>query len=260
MGRAKQTLLTLPLIGRMLRALRKQLNYEPERSKIEASVWIDAVFTNSPIQIVQIGSNDGKSKDPLYHLIQKNKNWKALFVEPVPYLFERLKTNYGNNQRFTFEQVAINDGSIQTFYSVKEEAKKHLPDLPVWYDQLNSFNRNNIVKHLDGILEPYINEMEIKGMRLKDLLVRNSIQQIDLLHIDTEGYDWKILSQLNLQKFRPTVILYEHRHIHEVETKASLGFLKRKYRIYNLGGDFICLSKATVKKSQVKQILIKGHN
>ena len=32
-----------------------------------------------------------KAKTLLYHLIQKNKNWKALFVEPVPYLFERLE-------------------------------------------------------------------------------------------------------------------------------------------------------------------------
>lgn len=31
-----------------------------------------------------------------------------------------------------------------------------MPGLPVWYDQLGSFDRQHIVKHLDGRLEPFI--------------------------------------------------------------------------------------------------------
>lgn len=255
MNKVKQFILKLPLVGRALRALKKRLTYEPESSAIEASVWINHIFDNDPIQIVQIGSNDGKTKDPLFDLIQKNALWKVLFVEPVPYLFKRLKANYGHDSRFTFERLAVNDGSRQVFYSVNEEAKNDLPDLPVWYDQLNSFDKNNILKHLDGILKPYIEEMEIEGIRLQELLNRNGIQNLDLLHIDTEGYDWKILSQLNIRKYKPTIILYEHRHITIEERRASLNFLKRKYRIYNIGGDFICLSKAKVKKQLLHSIL-----
>ncbi len=244
-------------LRKIFNRIKQRFTFEPQTSDLPAEVWIDAVFKNQKIQIVQIGSNDGKSKDPLFDLIQKNTNWQALFVEPVPYLFERLKANYGDDPRFTFEKVAINDGSQQTFYSVKEEAKNHIPDLPVWYDQLNSFDRENIVKHLDGALEPYIVETEIEGITLQKLLSKNQIQQVDLLHIDTEGYDWKILSQLDFKQYQPNVILYEHRHISEEERKASLNFLKRKYRIYNLGGDFICISKTKIKKRVLNTILKK---
>ena len=244
MGRIKQK----------INSIKQWFAYEPGSSEVPASIWIDAVFNNSNIQVVQIGSNDGKSKDPLFDLITKNTKWQALFVEPVPYLFEKLKANYGDHNRFIFEKVAINDGSRQSFYSVKEEAKSHIPDLPVWYDQLNSFDKENILKHLDGILEPYIEEMEIEGITLQQLLNRNKITKIDLLHIDTEGYDWKILSQLDLKKYLPTVILYEHRHISNNEKQASLSFLKRKYRIFNIGGDFICLRKNVVNKDVIQKI------
>ncbi len=207
------------------------------------SIWISKILRGDGASIVQIGSNDGVHGDPLHELIKKNKNWKALFVEPVPYLFEKLKKTYGSNSRFTFKNVAINDGSQQIFYSVREEAKACIPQLPNWYDQLGSFNKDNIVKHLDGVLEPYIEETVLTGLTLRELFKQNNIQEIDLLHIDTEGHDWKILSQLDLDKYNPSVVLYEHKHLSEGEIGDSINFLKRKYSIFKLGGDFICLNK-----------------
>lgn len=49
---------------------------------------IIAKYTPSDGTIIQIGSNDGKSGDPLYSFIMKNKKSKAIFVEPVPYCFK----------------------------------------------------------------------------------------------------------------------------------------------------------------------------
>lgn len=36
--------------------------------------------------VVQIGSNDGMTADPLYCILHEHPSWKALLVEPVPYL------------------------------------------------------------------------------------------------------------------------------------------------------------------------------
>jgi FkbM family methyltransferase len=205
------------------------------------SIWIRKLLSKNDANIVQIGSNDGKYGDPLSKLIKKNTKWKALFVEPVPYLFERLKTNYGSDSRFSFENAAINDGRQQVFYSVKEEAKKHIPNLPIWYDQLGSFDKENLLKHLDGHLEPFIKETLMSGITLKELFQKNNIQHLDLLNIDTEGYDWKILSQLDLDSFNPEIILFEHKHLTKSEKINSINFLKSNYSIFELEGDFICL-------------------
>lgn len=211
-------------------------------------------ITNKYATILQIGSNDGKTGDPIFPLILTKRNWKAIFVEPVPFLFNRLKQNYGTHSRFVFENVAINDGNEQVFYFVKQEAIEHLPELPIWYDQLGSFNKDNILKHLDGILEQFIEEITLQGITLNNLLEKNSITSLDLLHIDAEGYDWKILRQLNLKHIKPTIILFEHKHLDETEKILSVEFLKNDYYIFIFGSDYISIKKEIVKSSDLKKL------
>lgn len=203
--------------------------------------WFDKSLSAKAASLVQIGSNDGKTGDPLYPLLQKNKNWKALFVEPVPYSFEKLQNNYPDKKRFQFENVAINDGTQLTFYWVDHKAKQALPDLPYWYDQLGSFDRQHILNHLDGALEPFILSANLEGLTLQQLFDRNEIKEIDILHIDTEGYDWKILSQLNLKKYQPAFILFEYNHLAKDELNAAIAMLNPQYKLFNLGIDLLAV-------------------
>jgi FkbM family methyltransferase len=219
------------------------------------SVWIKRILNNDNAFIVQVGSNDGISGDPLYDLIHQNKNWEALFIEPVPYLFEKLIKNYKNQSRFIFENVAINDGSIQTFYSVNNSVKSRIPSLPIWFDQLASFKRENITNHLNGVLEPYIEETLINGATLPSLLHKYKIETIDLLHIDVEGYDWVVLSQLDLINFTPDIILYEHKHLSSDEKNQSLNFLKDyNYTVYKLGSDFIGIRNNSTNAKHIRKL------
>ena len=205
--------------------------------------WFDWALKNENAFLVQIGSNDGKTGDPLYPLLQKNKNWKALFVEPVPSSFAKLKANYPDSQRFTYENVAINEGRRMTFYSVDPAAKNTLPDLPYWFDQLGSFNQAHILKHFDGKLKPFIREQILEGVSLPNLLGRNAVEKISILHIDTEGYDWKILSQLDLEKYEPQFILFEQNHLSQNDKQAAEIFLGEKYVLFSLGIDILAVNK-----------------
>ena len=210
--------------------------------KTNPSYWISRVITSPLAQIVQIGSNDGKFNDPLKRLLKTRRNWKALFVEPVPYLFDRLKANYGTAERFAYENAAINDGRSAKFFWVDESAKSAFPNLPPWYDQLGSFDRNHILKHLPQ-LESFIRETEVVGITLSDLFDKHQLTSIDVLHIDTEGHDFKILSQLDLKKFQPTIVLYEHQHLSPDEKRASISFLKPDYEIFEWGADMFAVSR-----------------
>jgi len=203
--------------------------------------WFDKKLNTQDAFIVQIGSNDGKTGDPLFPLLQKNKNWKALFVEPVPYSFKKLKANYPDTNRFAFENVAINQGEPLTFYWVDHSAKTEIPNLPYWFDQLGSFNRQHILNHFDGALEPFIRSKKLEGLTLPTLFERNQIEKINILHIDTEGYDWKILSQLDLNKFQPDFILMEYNHLSKEELQQTTTFLKSKYTLFNLGIDMLAV-------------------
>src|SRR5688500_19325979 len=77
------------------------------------------LYRNMDFFFVQIGSNDGKTGDPLYEYIKECK-WKGILVEPVPYLFEKLKQTYRGFEGLLFENSAIDtkDG-YRTFYRIE---------------------------------------------------------------------------------------------------------------------------------------------
>ncbi|MEM9219735.1 MAG: FkbM family methyltransferase [Cyanobacteria bacterium P01_F01_bin.150] len=180
---------------------------------------------------LQVGSNDGLQGDPLRNFILKNKRWQGIFVEPVPFIFERLKKNYRNSERFIFENVAISDtkGTF-SFYHISEKAKQEWGgELPIWYDQMGSFDKEHLLKHFvtDEFrpLRSYVVERKVETTTVHDLLERNGMSRLDLLHIDTEGFDYKVLSQVNFSKCKPSVILYEHLHLSKEEKRAGESLL-----------------------------------
>lgn len=159
---------------------------------------------------VQIGSNDGVVFDPLRKLILKNTSWRGIFVEPVSFIFERLKANYDNDSRFIFENSAINsDGKPMEFYYVSPEAAKHI-DLPEHGNLLGAFDREHIICNLGKVIEPYLVAETMNCLTLPGLLEKHAVKSFDVLHVDTEGYDLKILSQLDFARYKPEVILVEY--------------------------------------------------
>ena len=55
---------------------------------------------------VEIGSNDGEQHDHLRPFIL-SRPWRGIMVEPVPYVFERLRRNYESQGRIELENVAV---------------------------------------------------------------------------------------------------------------------------------------------------------
>jgi hypothetical protein len=98
---------------------------------------------------VKVGANDGITEDSCSDILLANTNWIGLLIEPVPYCFDRLKIAFQDSRQFRLEQVAIGAAAEQiNFYYVDPKANQNLPNLPTWFDQLGSFDRNYIVKAL----------------------------------------------------------------------------------------------------------------
>lgn len=234
---------------RLISKLKKRIDLD------SPGYYIQFFFGKKKATIVQIGSNDGVTGDPLNQLIESNQKWKVIFVEPVPYLFERLKKNYGTSPRYLFKNLAIGDGKTKRFYFVNQNARNTLKDLPGWFDQLGSFDRSSITKHFNGALAPFIETMEIETISLNALLEKNSTGELTVLHIDTEGYDWKILSQLDFDSYNPKIILFEYKHLSIEELDESRVYLKTNYHLIPLDGDVICLHKSLMLSKRIKSKL-----
>ena len=168
---------------------------------------------------VEVGSNDGEHDDHLRPLIL-SQPWRGLMIEPVPYVFDRLTANYGGLGRITLVNTAIadRDGELP-FFHLREATETE--QVPSWWDGTGSFSRETLLNHGDEIpgIEKRIVERSVPCMTFATLCAEHGVDQLDLLLIDTEGYDWEILKQVDLAALRPRLVIYEHFHLDD-ETRA----------------------------------------
>ncbi|RPA68420.1 FkbM family methyltransferase [Cyclobacteriaceae bacterium YHN15] len=153
---------------------------------------------------VQIGANDGVSFDPIFDLVTSEKV-KGIAIEPVPDIFSNLVANYRNYPNVKLLNVAIHkDQKEMKLYRVDPQ-KKGYPD---WTRGTPSFNKSH--HKLSKIPESDIVELIVDCISLEELIETHSIKKIDLLQIDTEGYDFEIIKMIDFSKINPTIISFEH--------------------------------------------------
>jgi FkbM family methyltransferase len=178
---------------------------------------------------VEIGANDGDHHDHLQPFILAH-NWRGIMVEPVPYIFARLRKNYGAVAGVTLENAAIadRDGELP-FYYLADPAESERDRLPDWYDGVGSFSREKVLAHRKSIpdVADRLIEHEVPTMTFETLCRRHGVDRVDLLVIDTEGYDAEILRTIDFAVHRPRLVIHEHFHLSPSERRASRARLER---------------------------------
>ena len=161
--------------------------------------------------LVVIGAHSGLY---LKDLVSKYQDRNVLLVEPVPYNYEILNSEYKDNPKITICKNAIIDKSKKDFfYYVKKESITKLGKH--WASQIGSFDKNHILNHKNkrfDIKEDDIETIQIEFITFDDLIQKYSIKSIDKLQIDVEGAEYKIMNSINLQKIEINKILFESKH------------------------------------------------
>lgn len=61
---------------------------------------------------------------------------------------------------------------------------------------------------------------------------RNSVGSIDIIHIDTEGFDYEILKLINFEYYKPFLLIYEHKHLSKIAQAAAQRLLgEQRYEV-----------------------------
>jgi FkbM family methyltransferase len=193
---------------------------------------------------VEIGANDGKKNDPLYYYIKKY-GWIGILVEPDPANFKKLKENYRGVEGLIFENMGIGpEPGEMLFYKIKNITDQE----PGWYDQVGSFDKKTFLKNISygkGLDQRIVAE-PLTVIRFDELLEKNNFPDVDLLHIDAEGFDYRILRSIDFAKNNIRMVLFESEWMTKAEMKEIVQYLRRHhYRVVRSGIDY-----AGVKKSK----------
>ncbi len=195
---------------------------------------------------VEIGANDGDKHDHLRPMILAH-DWRGVMVEPVPYLFERLRVNYRGVPGVAVENsaVAASDGWLP-FYHLAPSADYAREGLPYWYDGIGSLSREAVLAHgrLIADIESRLVVTRVPCLTFESLLVKHGLQNIDLLLTDTEGYDGELIQQIDFAVHRPALVIYEHYHLARADRLACRARMEEHgYLTMAEGFDTWCLSR-----------------
>ncbi len=64
-------------------------------------------------------------------------------------------------------------------------------------------------------------------MTINNLVSKHKLPRIDLLQIDTEGFDYEVLKQIDFEDMAPQIIHYEHKHLSPEDRGESAKLLLR---------------------------------
>jgi FkbM family methyltransferase len=161
---------------------------------ISAAVAHLSATGEEPLTFVQIGANDGKRGDPMHSLVRQY-DLRGLLVEPQQGPFRRLRRNYADVDGLIFENVAIaeDEGPIEMTTTARHTLGTMVPD------------RNILQIRPKRDLE----KITVTGRQLGPMLLQHGIERFDILQIDTEGYDYRVLRQVDLAARNVTIVNME---------------------------------------------------
>ncbi len=154
---------------------------------------------------VQIGANDGQSHDPIHAFVRANK-LAGIVIEPLPDVFDKLCATYQNQPQVKPLNLAIHrELERVTLYRPN-------PDSAGEHSGIASLDakRHEFTSGRTGVSDEDIVSIEVPAMSLMALLDQEHIEHVDLLQIDTEGYDLEILKSLDLNQHQPSIVRFEH--------------------------------------------------
>jgi len=224
----------------MEKNLIKNIRLISQNDYLNTNHFLRKIFEHIKIKsIIQIGANDGIRFDVLNFYIKKYKP-KALLVEPILSNFRDLKNNYKEHKNIFFENSAISvNNEISYLFKVKENK---ISKYDTHIKGITSFNKNHLKKH--GVKERDITLEKINSISIRDLLLKYKFKEIDLIYVDAEGYDGKIILDF-LKKYKSNpILIFEFIHIdNSTLTKVLNIIIKKKYIYFKSEENIFCIPK-----------------
>lgn len=230
--------------------------WKPKPNSIEAYIdnfALKSATTQKTFCFLQIGANNGYQHDPIFKLLQRYPHWQGILIEPQKAIFDtQLSVMYRQYKNLQLLNAAI--ATVNGFMPIYKIAFSN----ERWASGLTSFDRSTLERHIDngyidqcaqkqGITPPahradYVTTEQVKCVAFDTLTTQYKIKNLDLLVIDTEGFDFEIIKMINFAQLKPRLIVFEHIHLSATDLDACQKLLQDNgYQLQNLGRDTAAL-------------------
>lgn len=108
---------------------------------------------------------------------------------------------------------------------------------------------NKVVGHVipANEIEKWISRLDVDAISVRTLIDKYSIEYVDLLQIDTEGYDYQILKQFLALDMLPNIINFEFKNLNSADQKNVLSDLNaRSYSTWKHSGDLLAFRRINI--------------
>ena len=175
--------------------------------------------------LIDIGAHKGESIE----LFSKNFNIeKIISFEASPITFKYLKKKIEknikgyNNTEIVLENIAL--GAEDKIIEFKQFNESSSSTIKVVDEESRYYKRKfRLINFLSN--KKTYQKLKIKISRLKDYIVKNNIEKIDFMKIDTEGYEFEILLGLENKIKLVDIIMFEHHYDN---------MIKKNYTFHNI--------------------------
>lgn len=190
-----------------------------------------SLSANGKVKFLQIGAMDGKAFDPLHKAIRRHL-WTGLLVEPMPDMMKKLQANYADIEGLEFAELAIAEVTEKRTMKRVCAAAIDAGRVPLWAAGLSSLapertalSGRALTTEQFAAIEREVEEIEVECVTFPELAARHQIGSFDILQVDAEGYDYNILQQIDLSRYRPQTIQIEIVNLPAEEIVAALAQL-----------------------------------
>lgn len=197
-------------------------------SQFEEQQIIEKYFENQPKgTLVDIGANDGKTFSNSLGMIEKG--WDAVCVEPTNEAFRRLNNLHQERKNVICVNCAITEKQGEDVILVNGShydndtgllsvvlGENHDVNSPIPQDVYN-----------------WQRYEKIKTESFDTLAEKFNLKVIDLILIDAEGYDYKILQQIDLFKYDVKMVIVETDNSEELHKKYHEFFERFGFKLYD---------------------------
>lgn len=150
---------------------------------------------------VEVGANE---PDPVlsqtYHL-ENELNWSGLLIEPLDYLYKRNCRERSKATSYNVACTSPDKTGVLTLYIPTEDSKE-------------IHGHAGLELEIDHAEKRKIRSRQVDAVTLNTLLNRENIKHIDLLSIDVEGTELDVLKGLDIEIFKPKLILLEDKMVY----------------------------------------------